>query len=247
MSILDYLLPFIVGLGLLILIHELGHYSVARWCNVKVLRFSVGFGRPLLKWRAGKDATEWVLAIFPLGGYVKMLDEREGDVPAAQRHRAFNTQPVGRRFAIVAAGPLANLLLAVGLYWVVFVGGVDELRARVQLTAPDSIAAQAGFRDGDEIVAVGDEVVQSWQDWRWAVLKAVMDESSVEVTVDAADGGRVMRRLPLDAVVVDEAKNDPMTKSPGLMVVTSAPTASTTPQYSCPKGDGFFGGGLMPR
>ena len=210
MSILDYLLPFIVGLGLLILIHELGHYSVARWCNVKVLRFSVGFGRPLLKWRAGKDATEWVLAIFPLGGYVKMLDEREGDVPAAQRHRAFNTQPVGRRFAIVAAGPLANLLLAVGLYWVVFVGGVDELRARVQLTAPDSIAAQAGFRDGDEIVAVGDEVVQSWQDWRWAVLKAVMDESSVEVTVDAAGGGRVMRRLPLDAVVVDEAKNDPM-------------------------------------
>ena len=210
MSILDYLLPFIVGLGLLILIHELGHYSVARWCNVKVLRFSVGFGRPLLKWRAGKDATEWVLAIFPLGGYVKMLDEREGDVPAAQRHRAFNTQPVGRRFAIVAAGPLANLLLAVGLYWVVFVGGVDELRARVQITAPDSIAAQAGFRDGDEIVAVGDEVVQSWQDWRWAVLKAVMDESSVEVTVDAADGGRVMRRLPLDAVVVDEAKNDPM-------------------------------------
>ena len=210
MSILDYLLPFIVGLGLLILIHELGHYSVARWCNVKVLRFSVGFGRPLLKWRAGKDATEWGLAIFPLGGYVKMLDEREGDVPAAQRHRAFNTQPVGRRFAIVAAGPLANLLLAVGLYWVVFVGGVDELRARVQLTAPDSIAAQAGFRDGDEIVAVGDEVVQSWQDWRWAVLKAVMDESSVEVTVDAAGGGRVMRRLPLDAVVVDEAKNDPM-------------------------------------
>ena len=105
MSLLDYLVPFALALGLLILVHELGHYLVARWCGVKVLRFSVGFGKPLLVRRAGRDGTEWALAAFPLGGYVKMLDEREGDVPAAELHRAFNRQTVWRRFAIVAAGP----------------------------------------------------------------------------------------------------------------------------------------------
>lgn len=210
MSLLEYVVPFVVGLGLLILIHELGHYSVARWCNVKVQRFSVGFGRPLLKWRAGADRTEWVLAIFPLGGYVKMLDEREGKVPPEELHRAFNTQSVGRRFAIVAAGPIANLLLAVLLYWIVFVGGVDELRARVQITAPESAAAVAGFRDGDEILAIGDETVQSWQDWRWGLLKAVMDEPTVNVSVMTAEGERQLRQLSVDAVVVDAGHDDPI-------------------------------------
>lgn len=210
MSLFDYLVPFAVGLGLLILIHELGHYSVARWCNVKVLRFSVGFGKPLLKWRAGKDQTEWVLAAFPLGGYVKMLDEREGDVPESLRHRAFNTQSVWRRFAIVAAGPLANLALAVLLYWIVFVAGVDELRARVQITAPESIAATAGLSNGDEILEVDGEPVQSWQDWRWAVLKAVMNEPTATVLVRTADGDRATYTLPLDGITVDESRDDPM-------------------------------------
>jgi regulator of sigma E protease len=210
MSLLEYLVPFVIGLGLLILIHELGHYSVARWCNVKVLRFSVGFGKPLLKWRAGRDRTEWVLAAFPLGGYVKMLDEREGDVPAADRHRAFNTQSVWRRFAIVAAGPLANLGLAVLLYWVVFVGGVDELRARVQLTAPDSVAAMAGLHDGDEIIEVDGEPIQSWQDWRWAVLKAVMNAPTATVVVRTDEGDQATYTLPLDGITVDESRDDPM-------------------------------------
>lgn len=210
MSILEYVVPFVVGLGLLILIHELGHYSVARWCNVKVQRFSVGFGRPLLKWRAGVDRTEWVLAIFPLGGYVKMLDEREGTVPPAELHRAFNTQSVWRRFAIVAAGPLANLLLAVLLYWVVFVGGLDELRARVQITAPDTAAAVAGFRDGDEILAIDDDAVQSWQDWRWGLLKAVMDKPEVNVAVLTAEGEHHLRQLSVANVVVDEGREDPI-------------------------------------
>ncbi len=210
MSLLEYVVPFVVGLGLLILIHELGHYSVARWCNVKVQRFSVGFGRPLLKWRAGADRTEWVLAVFPLGGYVKMLDEREGEVPTEELHRAFNTQPVWRRFAIVAAGPLANLLLAILLYWIVFVGGVDELRARVQITAPESAAAVAGFHDGDEILTIGDETVHSWQDWRWGLLKAVMDEPTVNVSVMTSEGERQLRQLTVDAVVVDEGREDPI-------------------------------------
>lgn len=210
MSIFQYLIPFVVGLGLLILIHELGHYSVARWCDVKVLRFSVGFGRPLLKWRAGKDQTEWVLAAFPLGGYVKMLDEREGEVSDAERPRAFTQQSVWRRFAIVAAGPLANLALAVLLYWVVFVGGVEELRARVDVTRPDSVAAQAGFVSGDEIVQVGDETVRTWQDWRWRLLKAVLDEPAIDVTVVTADGARVTRHVSLLGITIDEEKNDPV-------------------------------------
>lgn len=210
MALFDYLIPFVFGLGLLILFHELGHYSVARWCNVKVQRFSVGFGKPLIKWTTGKDRTEWVLAIFPLGGYVKMLDEREGDVPAALRHRAFNTQSVWRRFAIVAAGPLANLLLAIALYWVVFVAGVDELKARVAVIAPDSVAAQAGFQDRDEILSVDGVAVRSWQDWRWAVLKATMDTGQAEVRVRTENGSTVVRSLPLESVVVDEGRDDPM-------------------------------------
>ncbi len=210
MSIFEYIIPFVVGLGLLILIHELGHYSVARWCDVKVLRFSVGFGRPLFKWRAGKDGTEWVLALFPLGGYVKMLDEREGEVAAAELPRAFTQQSVWRRFAIVAAGPLANLLLAVLLYWVVFVGGVDELRARVEVTSPESVAAQAGFSSGDEILQVGDVPIRSWQDWRWRLLKAVLDEPTIDVVVVSADGVRATRTLALSGITIDEAKSDPV-------------------------------------
>ncbi len=148
MNLLSYLVPFVLALGLLILVHELGHYLVARWCGVKVLRFSIGFGKPLLVRRAGADRTEWALAAFPLGGYVKMLDEREAPVAPAELHRAFNRQSVYRRFAIVAAGPLANFLLAIVLYWGLFVAGTEELQPRVALAQPSSIAATAGLRDG---------------------------------------------------------------------------------------------------
>ena len=116
MNLLNYLIPFVLALGLLILVHELGHYLVARWCGVKVLRFSLGFGKPLLVRKAGRDQTEWALAAFPLGGYVKMLDEREAPVAPAELHRAFNRQSVYRRFAIVAAGPIANFLLAIVVF-----------------------------------------------------------------------------------------------------------------------------------
>ena len=140
MNLFDYLIPFALALGLLILVHELGHYLVARWCGVKVLRFSIGFGKPLLRYTAGRDGTEWVLAAFPLGGYVKMLDEREAPVAAPELHRAFNRQSVYRRFAIVAAGPLANFLLAIALYWGLFVGGTEELKPRVALSDTPAIA-----------------------------------------------------------------------------------------------------------
>ncbi|MBS1171602.1 MAG: rseP, partial [Proteobacteria bacterium] len=128
MNLLWYLGFFALALGILIVVHEFGHYLVARLCGIKVLRFSVGFGKPLLVRHAGPDRTEWVLAAFPLGGYVKMLDEREAPVAAEELPRAFNRQPVAKRFAVVAAGPIANFLLAIVFYWGLYVYGVEELR-----------------------------------------------------------------------------------------------------------------------
>lgn len=124
MNWLSYILAFALLLGIVVVIHELGHYWVAKWCGVKVLRFSVGFGKPILSKRYGRDQTEWAVAAFPLGGYVKMLDEREAPVAEQELHRAFNRQSVGKRIAIVVAGPLANLLLAILLFWGLFIVGV---------------------------------------------------------------------------------------------------------------------------
>lgn len=208
MNLFDYLIPFVAALGLLILVHELGHYLVARWCGVKVLRFSIGFGKPLVVKRAGVDRTEWALAAFPLGGYVKMLDEREGEVAAHELHRAFNRQTVWRRFAIVAAGPLANFLLAIALYWGVFVVGTDELRPRVALTELSSPAQAAGVREGDLVVAVDDETVRSWQDLRWVLLRHALDSRQVVLRVRMVDGDDALRTLDLAGLRIDDGKTD---------------------------------------
>src|SRR5690606_16246571 len=141
----------------------------------KVLRFSIGFGKPLLVRRAGADQTEWALAAFPLGGYVRMLDEREAPVAPAEVHRAFNQQSVYRRFAIVAAGPIANFLLAIALYWGLFAAGTEELQPRVALVQPPSIAAAAGLRDGDLVTAIDGDPVRSWQELRWELLRRALD------------------------------------------------------------------------
>ena len=172
MDILQKLLAFLVVLSVLVVIHELGHYWVARMCGVKVLRFSVGFGRVVWSRRFGPDATEWAVSAIPLGGYVKMADEREGEIAPVDLPRAFNRQPVGKRIAIVAAGPIANLLLAVLLFAATFVAGVPGQRALLAEPPPDSPAASAGIRAGDLVVAVDGVPVKSWQDLRWRLLKA---------------------------------------------------------------------------
>ncbi|MDR2689208.1 MAG: RIP metalloprotease RseP [Azoarcus sp.] len=207
-----YIIPFGIALGVLILFHELGHYWVARACGVKVLRFSIGFGRPLLKYRASADGTEWVLAVFPLGGYVKMLDEEEGEVSEAERHRAFNIQPLWRRFAIVAAGPIANLLLALVLYWGLFVAGSTELRPLVMTTGQDTLAAQAQIEAGDLVLSVNSDNVKSWQDLRWALLRHALDRGETRLRVRTHDEREAVRVFDFSAFTLDEAGSDPIAR-----------------------------------
>jgi regulator of sigma E protease len=204
------LVAFIVALGLLIAVHEYGHYRVAVACNVRVLRFSVGFGKTLFKWKArrprpGQD-TEFVIGAFPLGGYVKMLDEREGPVAAAERDRAFNTQPLRYRAAIVSAGPAANLLLAIALYAAVSWMGVEEPEAVLGSPVAGSIAAKAGLRGGERVESAaleGDELepIRSFEDLRWMLTRGALDGSDLRmVLARAGSGGRREVLLPLSEV-----------------------------------------------
>jgi len=200
MGILSSLFFFIVAIALLIAIHEYGHFWVARKLGVKVLRYSIGFGKPLWMTRRGPDQTEYVVAALPLGGYVRMLDEREGEVAEHERHRAFNRQSVGKRFAIVSAGPLSNLLLAIVLYWVVFVIGVTTIKPIVGEVSPDSVAARGGFATGDLIIGVDDEQTNSWQGVVLALLNSSLDQNAVQVKVRDAAGIDRQRSLDVRSV-----------------------------------------------
>lgn len=162
------LLAFITAIVILVSLHELGHYLVARWCGVKVLRFSVGFGKPL--WKKKRGDTEWCLAPIPLGGYVKMVDTREGNVAEADLPHAFDRQHPAKRMAIVAAGPITNLILAVLLYGASFSFGVTQVRPWVGSVDPASIAAQAGFESGDRIRSVNGQTVADWGDAQTAII-----------------------------------------------------------------------------
>ena len=189
---------FIVALGILISIHEFGHFWVARKVGIKVLRFSIGFGKALVR-RTGKtDNTEFVLAAIPLGGYVKMLDEREGSVPAHEQHRAFNRQPLWARSAVVIAGPLANFLLAILAYWLVMLIGISGVAPLIGAPEPESAAAQSGFQYEDLIVSVNGQQTQTWTDARIALLEASLSASEpLQVEVELANGDRVVRELPV--------------------------------------------------
>ena len=184
----------LVSLGILVTFHEFGHYWVARRCGVKVLRFSVGFGRPLYR-RVGRDGTEYVVGWIPLGGYVKMLDEREFDVPAALLPQAFNRKSVYQRFAIVAAGPIFNLILCVALLWAMFVVGKADYLPLVGQT--QGIAAQAGLRMDDRIVSIDDQRMDTWTHAQIALATAAVDRRPVEVEVLRGTGDSASLRLDL--------------------------------------------------
>ena len=206
------LVAFIVALGLLIAVHEYGHYRVAVACGVKVLRFSVGFGKPLLTWRPKGSPTEFVLCAFPLGGYVRMLDEREAPVPDAERHLAFNTQPLRSRAAIVAAGPIANLLLAVLLYSLVNWNGVEEPKALLASPVAGSVAQSAGLRGGElvERAALGSddmETVRSFEDLRWLLTRGALEGVTVRLDVQPQPGAS-HREILLDMSRIDTREAD---------------------------------------
>jgi len=189
------LLAFLVAIVVLVLFHELGHYWVARACNVKVLRFSLGFGNAIYSKRFADGETEWVISAIPLGGYVKMLDEREGEVAPNELARAFNRKPVLQRMAIVVAGPIANLLLAIVLYWALFVYGVlgvKPILGEVPLATPAS-AAQLHARD--MIVSINGQATPSWQEVRWVLLDLVLQKHSANIKLRRVDDDVVYARV----------------------------------------------------
>lgn len=205
------LVAFIVALGLLIAIHEYGHYRVAVACGVKVLRFSVGFGKPLLRWQPKGSPTEFVLGAFPLGGYVKMLDEREAPVPEHERHLAFNTQRLRSRAAIVVAGPVANLLLAVLLYAGVNWIGVEQPQAQLASPVPGSLAQAAGLQGGEKVLEAaldGDNLapVRSFEELRWLMTRGALDSRDLTLRIDQPERSRTREvRLELSRVSARDA------------------------------------------
>jgi len=203
---------FLVAIALLIAVHEYGHYRVAVACGVKVLRFSIGFGKPLLRWQSKRSGTEFVLAMFPLGGFVRMLDEREAPVAPHERHLAFNTQSLGRRSAIVAAGPAANLLLAVLLYSVVNWTGVQLPAAVLAPPQAESLAAQAGLVGGERVLRAAldgetETEVLSFEDLRWQLTRGALEGQDVRLLVQGNNATTerefLLRLSGLDSSEVD--------------------------------------------
>ncbi|NJN45199.1 MAG: RIP metalloprotease RseP [Candidatus Competibacteraceae bacterium] len=199
-DVLISLLALVVTLGLLITFHEFGHFWVARRLGVKVLRFSIGFGKPFWLRRGRVDDTEFAVTAIPLGGYVRMLDEREGDVDPQERDRAFNRQPVSARIAIVAAGPIFNFLFAIAVYALMFMIGVPGLRPLLEQPPVDSLMAQAGFRQGDLIIAVDDQITPTLRDVSLALLDRAMASDSIVVQVQDTDQRMLSRTLDLSAL-----------------------------------------------
>lgn len=179
---LGYIVALVAALGVLIAVHEFGHFWVARKLGVKVVRFSIGFGQPLWR-RQGKDGTEYVIAAIPLGGYVKMVDEREGEVEEAELPYAFNRKPVATRFAIVFAGPLFNFLFAIFAYWLMFVAGVPGMTPIVGEVIPGSLSERAGIEVGDQIVSVSDRKTPTWSAVYEALLPPMLLGEPVELTL----------------------------------------------------------------
>ncbi|OPB09133.1 sigma E protease regulator RseP [Pseudomonas synxantha] len=215
MSALYMIVGTLVALGVLVTFHEFGHFWVARRCGVKVLRFSVGFGMPLLRWH-DRRGTEFVIAAIPLGGYVKMLDEREGEVPADQLDQSFNRKTVRQRIAIVAAGPIANFLLAMVFFWVLAMMGSQQVRPVIGAVEADSIASRAGLVAGQEIVSIDGEPTTGWGAVNLQLVRRLGESGTVNVVVrDQDSSAETPRALALDHWLKGADEPDPI-KSLGI-------------------------------
>ncbi len=217
MMLLQTILAFAVVLGVLVIVHELGHYLVARWCGVKVLRFSVGMGKVIYSRRFGADQTEWAVSVLPLGGYVKMLDARDddlGDISPADMKREFTRQSVWRRIAIVAAGPLANFLLAILVFAGLYSYGIPEPAPKLRAPAEKSVAYEAGLRGNELVISVNGEPVQIWNDLRWQMVQSVINKQPVRLEVERPVPGSPDAKniqtvtLPVDSISANELEGD---------------------------------------
>ncbi|MCU0956734.1 MAG: RIP metalloprotease RseP [Hydrogenophaga sp.] len=247
------LVAFVVALGLLIAVHEYGHYRVAVACGVKVLRFSVGFGRPLLRWQRPGSPTEFVICALPLGGYVRMLDEREGPVDPSERHLAFNTQPLRSRAAVVAAGPAANLLLAVLIYASLNWSGVQEPKPVLGSPVPGSMAERAGLTGGEWVagVAVADKEplpVASFEGLRWQLTQAALSGEDLVLSLSDGEASSSSRQvlLPLSELDVREADAE-LFRRIGIVAPWSAPEVGEIMPGGAAEAAGLQQGDLVER
>ncbi|TDJ37108.1 MAG: RIP metalloprotease RseP [Gammaproteobacteria bacterium] len=188
MSALTNLVAFIVAISILVAVHEFGHYIVGRLCGIKVLRFSIGFGKPVWMKIAGRDRTEYCISAIPLGGYVKFLDEREGPIDPEDQGRAFNHKPIASRIAVLLAGPFFNFLFAFLAYWVLFINGVPTMKPAVGEVTEGSYAAEAGLEFGDRILKVGDRNATDWETALVSMLDEMLDDGRVPLELKGADG-----------------------------------------------------------
>lgn len=216
MDVLQHILSLLLTLAILVAVHEYGHFWVARRCGVKVLRFSIGFGKPLFTWQ-DRHGTEFAIAGIPLGGYVKMLDEREGPVAPEELSQAFTQKTPRQRIAIVAAGPLANFLFAILVYAALFVTGFNVLVPKVAEPPADTVAAEAGLYQGAEIVEVDGQPVRSWREIVMALVNRLGEDGEIVLTVRAsATSGSEHFRLPIQAWMRDQEQGQ-MLESLGLV------------------------------
>ena len=272
MSVLHTLIAFIVALGVLVAFHEFGHYFVARLCGVKVLRYCLGFGSPIVSRRWGRDQTEWAIAAFPLGGYVKLLGQDPDEVVApGEAHRSFLAQSVAKRMAIIAGGPLANLLLAIGLYWGLNLYGVEEPVARLAAPAVGTAAARAQLRAGDTVVSADGNPVRAWGDLSWQLLQAAHERRSVKLELtrggvssgigsgtggssggEVPSGGHragtelVLATLDLSAMTEAELEGDAITKL-GFRLFRPSPRVTTMEAGSPAEKSGMAAGDVLRR
>ena len=245
------LLSFLAALAILIAVHEYGHYRMARACGVKVLRFSIGFGRKILRWQPKGSDTEFVLCLLPLGGYVRMLDEHEAPVAPAEKHLAFNNQPLRSRALIVLAGPMANLLLAVALYAVVNWSGVQQAAPVLSSPVPASLAEAAGLQGGERVTQLIDasgetQEVLSFDELRWMLTQSALEGNDVTLVWKRADGRQSQALLPLSTLNASEP-DEQMYRRMGLLVPYTAPVLSTLVETGAAQASGLKVGDLVLR